>query len=174
MKPFSGSVRDQEIYEALIPFRIKYPYRIITQDNNVETKSELFPEEKEDEFIDEAEEIEIGTTYKLRPVIIISISQSNVSNDTYLGLPLTKKKDMISHKDQQFIIEVCRNTIKERHFLFKTKYSGTLRYDSFVKVDNIQLLTKNNIYKRRGRLANEDYSTIRVKLLKVLGLNPSP
>lgn len=170
MRPFSGSIRLQGIYEALIPFKMEYPYKIVTEDNRVEIKSELFPEEKENDFIDEAQKIEIGTTYKLRPVIVIS--QSEISDDTYLALPLTKKKEEDTKKYREHIIAICENKIKERHFLFQKKYSDTLNFDSFVLVDTVHLVTKNNIYKHRGRLDKQDYDVIRAKLKSVLSLNP--
>jgi len=170
MKPFGGSVRLREVYEALVPFKMEYPYKIVTEDNRVDIKSELFPEEKENEFIDEAQKIEIGTTYKLRPIIIIS--QSGISDDTYLALPLTKKKEEDTKKYREYIIAVCENKIKERHFLFQKKYPNALNFDSFVLVDTVHLLTKNNIYKHRGHLDNKDYDVILAKLKNVLSLNP--
>jgi mRNA-degrading endonuclease toxin of MazEF toxin-antitoxin module len=169
MKPFSGAIRPQEIYMALIPFQMKWPYKIVTEDNKVEIKTELFPEEKEDEFVNEAKEIEIGTIYKLRPVIIIY--QSERSDDVYLALPLRKKKDKVTQRDREYILEVCQNQIQERHFLFQSKYSDTLKFDSFVLVDAIHLLSKNNIYKKKGLLESKDYKEIRAKLKKVLSLN---
>jgi hypothetical protein len=54
---------------------------------------ELLPritEEEMEKFIDEAEEFEIGTGYKLRPVIIIYDSQ--LSKNAYLAIAVTKKR----------------------------------------------------------------------------------
>ncbi len=153
---------------ALISFQMKWPYKVISEDNRVETKTELFPEEEENAFIDEAQEIEIGTTYKLRPIIVIY--QSKIMDDFYLALPL-RKKEPIKKKEQEYIFKVCQNQVKERHFLFQTKYSDALRFNSMVLVDAIQVLSKNNIYKRKGRLKNEDYVEIRAKLKGVLSLN---
>lgn len=169
MKPFWGAIRPQEIYMALIPFQMKWPYKIVTEDNKVETKTELFPEEKEDEFVDEAKEIEIGTIYKLRPIIVIY--HSEIVDDFYLALPL-RKKEILPQRDQEYILKVCQNQIKERHFLFKSKYSDALKFDSMVFVDAIYILSRNSIYKRKGRLKNEDYLEIRAKLKNVLSLNP--
>lgn len=168
MKPFPGAIRPQEIYMALIPFQMKWPYKVMSENNRVEIKTELFPEEEENAFVDEAKEIEIGTTYKFRPIIVIY--QSKIMDDFYLALPL-RKKEVINKKDQEYILKVCQNQVKERHFLFQGKYSDVLRFNSMVLVDALQVLSRNNIYKPKGRLKDEDYVEIRAKLKKVLALN---
>lgn len=170
MKPFSGSIGVQEIYEALVPFKMEYPYKIVREDNQVEIKTELFPKIEEEKFITEAKKIEIGTSYKLRPVIIISKSEIE---EVFLTLPLTKKQN-ITTKELDYVLEVCKDRIKERHFLFKKKYANILKFDSLVLIDNIHPLTRNNIYKPRGRLKDGDYITIQAKLKKILSPNPTP
>lgn len=176
MKPFPGSIRVQEIYEALVSFKMEYPYKIVTENDKVEFKTELFPENEEEEFVTEAKKIEVGTTYKLRPVIIMSKSEKSSErfDDVFLAIPLTKKKETLSKKEQTYILEVCKNTLKERHFLFKQNYVGALRFDSFVLIDNIQPLTKNNIYRLKGRLKDGDYQVVQAKLKNVLFPNPAP
>ena len=169
MRPFSGAIRTKEMYVALIPFQMKWPYKVITERNEVKIKTELFPEEKEDEFVDEAKEIEIGTTYKVRPIIIIY--QSVAKDDFYLALPL-RKKEMITNKEREYILKVCQNQIKERHFLSQSKYSGILKFNSLVFIDAIYVLSKNNIYKWKGCLQNDDFDEIRAKLKRVLSLTP--
>jgi hypothetical protein len=165
MKPFPGAIRLQEIYEALVPYKIKYPYKVVKEDNKVENKTELFPEKEKESFIDETREIEIGTNYKLRPIIIIYRSKTD---NTYLAIAITKRKD--DNKD--YLLAVCKNEIKERHFLPSRKYDGTLKFDSYVLVDYIYLVTENNIYYPRGRLGKDDYDEIRAKLKNILSLNP--
>lgn len=165
MKPYEGSITVQGVYEVLVPFKMRYPYKIVKKDDRVENKNELFPEEEREQFIDEAEEFEIGTGYKLRPVIIIHCSE--VSRNTYLAIAVTKRKQRDS---LNFTLAVCNNEIKERHFLAKDKYPDTLRFDSFVLIDNVYLITEKNIYYRRGRLFDSDYAAIRAKLKKILDL----
>ena len=161
MKPFSGAIRIQEIYEALTPFKLRYPYRFVKDNNTLEFRTELFHEREKDEYVDEAKEIEIGTNYKLRPVIIISYSEHS---NTYLAMAITKVKDA----NRDYLLAIAKDEIKERHLLFLRKYSGTLKYDSIVLVDAIYLLTDKNIYYCRGPLEDEDYVTIQGKLKKVL------
>jgi len=165
MRPYSGAIRLQEIYEALIPFKMKYPYKVVEEDNKVENRTELFPEKEKESFIDEAREIEIGTNYKLRPVIVIYHSERD---NTYLAIAITKRKD--DNKD--YLLAVCKNEIEERHFLPSRKYNGTLKFDSYALVDSIYLVTENNIYYPRGRLENKDYEEILAKLKNILSLNP--
>ena len=165
MKPYQGGITTQGVYEALIPFKIRYPYKIVKKDNKVDLKYELFPEGERENFIDEAEEFEIGTGYKLRPVIIIYDSQ--LSRNTYLAIAVTKKKET---DPLRFALAVCNNEIKERHFLSQKRYPDMLRFDSFVLIDNVYLVTEKNIYYRRGRLEDSDYNGIRAKLKKVLDL----
>ena len=163
MKPFTGAITTQGVYESLIPFKLRYPYKIVKNNNQVEMKTELFPEEEKEKFIDEAEEFEIGTGYKLRPVIIVY--DSNKDN-TYLAISITKRKD----DSKDYLLAVCTNKIEGRHFLAKQRYPDVLGYDSYVLVDTMYLLTEKNVYYRRGRLRTEDYDEIRAKLKKVLNL----
>ncbi|NWF92553.1 MAG: type II toxin-antitoxin system PemK/MazF family toxin [Syntrophaceae bacterium] len=164
MKPFPGAITTQGVYEALIPFKLRYPYKIVKENNQVEMKPELFPEEEKENFIDEAEEFEIGTSYKLRPVIIVYDSQVNKA---YLAIAISKRKD----DNIDYLLAVCQNEIKERHFLSQKKYPGMLKFDSYVLIDRIYPIDDKNIYYSRGRLDNSDYDEIRVKLKKVLALN---
>jgi len=165
MRPFLGAVRSQSVYEACIPFKLKYPYKVVKNGNVIEEKVELFPDSEEDAFVDEAKEIEIATTYKFRPVVIISSSETS---KTHLVVAITKRKD----DDSKKLLAICNNQIVERHFLSLKKYSNVLKYDSYVLVDAIYLITEENIYYCRGRLENRDFDTIRAKLKGVLSLNP--
>ena len=96
---------------------MEYPYKIVTEKNQVEIKYKLFPIEKENEFINEAKQIEIGTTYKLRPVILIS--QSELSADTYLALPLTKKKEKDTEAYRHISLKFVMTIIKKDIFCSK-------------------------------------------------------
>jgi len=160
MKPFTGAISQQNIYEACIPYKLQYPYRVI-KNQKVEVSSELFPEKEKDLFVDEAQEVEIGTHYKLRPVIVISQS----ADETFLVVAIAKWKE---HADGKYLLEICDNKIKERHFLPCKKYEGTLKFNSLAYVDAIYRVTKNNIYYRRGHLQQEDYDAINAKLKKIL------
>ena len=165
MKPFGGAIVIKGIYEALIPFRLRYPYKLAGANNQVEMKNELFPEEEKDNFVDEAQEFEIGTSYKLRPVIVIY--NSRIKKNDYLAVAISKRKD----NDTAYLLAVCKNQIEARHFLSQKKYPDTLKFDSYVLIDNIYLLTEKNIYYSRGRLDPLDHEGILAKLKKVLALN---
>jgi hypothetical protein len=162
MKPFGGAIVIKGIYEALIPFRLRYPYKLVGTNNQVEMKNELFPGEEKDNFVDEAQEFEIGTSYKLRPVIVIY--NSRIKKDDYLAVAISKRKD----NDTAYLLAVCKNQIEARHFLFQKKYPDVLKFDSYVLIDNIYLLTEKNIYYLRGRLDPSDHDGIRAKLKKFL------
>jgi len=163
MKPFSGPVSPRNIYEACLPFKLQYPYRLI-KNEKIESSLELFPEDQRNNYVDEAQEIEIGTTYKLRPVIVISESE----DDTYLVIAITKIKEKTDKKYGEYLLAVCDNKIKERHFLPQKKYEGTLKFNSLALVDAIYKVTKSNIYYRRGLIKQDDYDFVSAKLKKVL------
>jgi hypothetical protein len=165
MRPFSGVIEPQRMYEACIPFKLRYPYKIVKDDDSVVIENELFPEGEKDSFIDEAKEIEIATTYKLRPIIIIAYSETS---KTYLAVAVTKRKD----NNPKLLLAICNNKIAVRHFLPLSKYSEALKYDSYVLVDAVYMVTDKNIYYHRGRLDSKDFDTIRAKLKSILSLSP--
>ena len=162
MALYSGAINPQSICEVLIPFGLKYPYSVIVDGKTVEIKTDLFPDKREEELVDEgqAQEIEIATTYKLRPVVIIC----DLGKNRYLALAVTKRKD----NDSQFLLAVCKNEIKDRHFLPLKNYSDKLKYDSYVLIPSIYLVSRENIQYRRGRLRDEDFQTIQAKLKSII------
>ena len=164
MKPYLDPILSQNVYEACLPFSLKYPYSVI-KNGKVEDRFELFSEDEKDSYVDEASEIEIGTTYKLRPVIIMAES---IIDDTYLVIAITKVQDNKHRKYLEYISAVCKNQIKERHFLSQKKYEGTLKFNSLAMVNAIYTVTKNNIYYRRGRIEKDDYDAVSAKLKKIL------
>ncbi len=98
----------------------------------MESKTDLFPERNKDDLLDEekAQEIEIGTTYKLRPVVIIY----ELRGGKYLALAVTKRKNTES---PSYFLAICNNEIKERHFLSLKNYPDKLK---------IRLIRLNSIH----------------------------
>jgi len=173
MRPLTDSPKIQHIYEALIPYDLKYPYLTISEEGNVEEKDEIL-EPKTDDADQEgegeavAEEIDLVTRYKPRPTIILDQSSDP---KTFLVLPLTKvdtEKLNTSSGYRNYYREVIRDKIKDRHRLSPKIYDGILKYESFVLIDSIQVVTPNNILYRRGFLKKNDYKAIIAKLKEVL------
>ena len=162
MKPYSDPISLQDVYEVCLPFVLKYLYPLI-KNGKVELSTELFSEDEKDSYVDEAREIEICTTYKLRPVIVMS--QSFIIDNSYLVMAITKVKGMIN---PEYLLAVSDNKIVERHLLPRKKYESTLKFDSLAMVDAIYRVTKNNFYYRRGRIKQDDYDAVRAKLKKIL------
>lgn len=86
MRPYSGAINVQNVYEACIPYALSYPYRVIKKDK-VEINLELFSDK------DKEREIEIATMYKLRPIIVMSSSEVD---NSYLAVSITKIKEKIT------------------------------------------------------------------------------
>jgi len=161
MRPFDGTISPQNVYEACLPYKLRYPYDVVK--NGIITVTPLlFPAEERDNYVDEAQEIEIVTTYKLRPVIVISPEMNN----TFLVLAITKVKE--GSIDPKYLFAIADNKIVERHFLPIKRYPGMLKFNSLVLINAIYMISQTNVYYQRGRFNKEDFDGVRTKLGKII------